>query len=88
MEDQAEGARRDRLRELDVILDALERLNLQEAKQLPDQVRSTLEGLGVKVGPRESISDLIERVWEMQERFLNPGTGEGGPSRKLSQLEG
>jgi hypothetical protein len=82
MEDQEERARRERLRELDTVLDALERLNLQEAKELPPGIRETLVSLGVSVAPRHNFSDLIEQIWALQEQFLTPGTAEGAPPRR------
>ena len=65
-----ESERRTRLHELDSILDALERLNLRDAKELPPSLRQRLHDLGVDAGPRSSVTKLIERVWELQEQFL------------------
>jgi hypothetical protein len=65
-----ESDRRTRLHELDSILDALERLNLRDAKELPATLRQRLHDLGVEAGPRSNVTKLIERVWEVQEQFL------------------
>lgn len=65
-----ESERRTRLHELDSVLDALERLNLRDAKELPASLRQRLHDLGVEAGPRSSVTKLIERVWELQEQFL------------------
>ncbi len=74
-----ESERRAHLHELDGILDALERLNLREAKELPPSLRQRLHDLGVEAGPRSNVSKLIERVWELQEGFL--GSGASAESR-------
>ena len=66
-----ESERRNHLHELDGILDALERLNLQDAKDLPQSLRRSLRELGLDPGPRANVTDLIERVWELQEQFLS-----------------
>jgi hypothetical protein len=77
-----ETARRARLHELDEVLDALERLNLEDARGLPTDLRDRLERIGVPVGGKPSFTTLIEQVWEMQEKFLNPG----GPGEVRGQL--
>jgi len=75
--------RRARLHELDTILDALEQLNLHDNTSLPKHLRDSLESAGVSVSPRATITELIERVWEAQERYLQPGSPEspGGALR-------
>ncbi len=83
MESTEEATRRERLHELDAVLDALERLNLEEASELPDALREKLGNLGVQAGARADFSALIERVWELQERFLQPGPADGGPTPLL-----
>ncbi|GAC1331926.1 MAG: hypothetical protein NVSMB17_10440 [Candidatus Dormibacteria bacterium] len=70
-----ETARRERLQSLDSILDRLERLNLQESNRLPAELRSDLEGAGVQVPARPNVSELIERVWELQEEYLDREEG-------------
>jgi hypothetical protein len=81
-----ESDRRNRLHELDGILDALERLNLQDANQLPAALRDRLRGVGLDSGPKANVTELIERIWELQEQFLSSGTSAegaqaGGPRR-------
>jgi hypothetical protein len=76
MEDRV---RRTKLQKLDVILDALERLNLADTSRLPAEVRQDLEGVGIRVPVRPNITDLIERVWELQEDYLD--REEGGDHR-------
>jgi hypothetical protein len=68
-----ESERRNRLHELDSILDALERLNLRDAKDLPASLRQRLHDIGLEAGPRANVTKLIERVWELQEQFLRSG---------------
>ena len=80
-----ESERRTHLHELDSILDALERLNLRDAKELPASLRERLHDLGVEAGPRSNVTKLIERVWEMQEQFLRSASSAenrpGAPQR-------
>ena len=80
-----ERARRARLQNLDGILDKLERLNLEETNRLSAELRRDLEGAGVRIPPRPVVSDLIERVWELQEEFLEreeSGEARGLPARR------
>ena len=79
MESANDTERRSRLHELDSVLDALEQLNLRDSTSIPSNLRQSLEELGVSV-PRNkpNITDLIERVWELQEHYLQSGT-EGPP---------
>ena len=79
-----ERARRARLQNLDSILDRLERLNLDETNRLSGELRRDLEGAGVRIPPRPNVSDLIERVWELQEEFLDreEGAERGLPARR------
>jgi len=72
--------RRTRLHELDQVLDALERLNLTDAQDLPGELRQRLEHLGIPVPPRPSFSGLIEAVWDLQEGLLISGGEPGGPA--------
>lgn len=65
-----EAERRYRLRRLDDLLEALERLNLNDAKELPAQVKERLEKEGIPVEPGISFSRLIELVWTQQEKYL------------------
>lgn len=81
--------RRNRLHELDGILDALERLNLHDSKDLPASLRRSLRDLGLGAGPRANVTELIERVWELQEQFLSsagPTEPVGLPQRSSQSL--
>jgi hypothetical protein len=75
-----ESERRNRLHELDAILDALERLNLHDAKELPDPLRQSLSDVGVDSTPNTNVTELIERVWELQEQFLSSGAPAEAPA--------
>lgn len=65
-----EAERRYHLRRLDDLLEALERLNLAEAKELPVAVKERIEKEGIVVEPGTSFSRLIELVWAQQEKYL------------------
>jgi hypothetical protein len=65
-----EAERRTNLRRLDDLLEALERLNLAEARELPTAVRDRLEREGVTIDPGVTFSRLIELVWSQQEKYL------------------
>ncbi|MHB8507819.1 MAG: hypothetical protein ACYDGR_04120 [Candidatus Dormibacteria bacterium] len=66
-------ARRARLHELDQILDALEQLNLQDSSEVPEALQLRLAAVGVESrAPHLEVSRLIERIWEIQEQFLQP----------------
>lgn len=65
-----EAERRYHLRRLDDLLEALERLNLAEAKELPTPVKERIEKEGIIVDPGISFSRLIELVWAQQEKYL------------------
>ena len=62
--------RRAQLQRLDSILDRLERLNLEESNRISSELRHDLEAAGIRIPPRPNVSELIERVWELQEEFL------------------
>ena len=65
-----EAERRYHLRRLDDLLEALERLNLAEAKALPAAVKARIEKEGIMVEDGISFSRLIEMVWAQQEKYL------------------
>jgi len=65
-----ETERRSNLRRLDDLLEALERLNLRDARELPAAVRQRLELEGIAVEPGVTFTRLIELVWAVQERYL------------------
>jgi hypothetical protein len=75
-----ESERRNHLHELDGILDALERLNLHDSKELPATLRRSLRDLGVEASPNTNVTELIERVWELQEQFLSSGMSAEAPA--------
>lgn len=64
-----ESERRVRLRDLDDVLDALERLNLKDSSTVPQALRERLNQAGVKTAGL-SVTELIEQVWSLQEEFL------------------
>jgi hypothetical protein len=65
-----EAERRYHLRRLDDLLEALERLNLAEAKTLPVAVKERIEKEGIVVDADTNFSKLIELVWAQQEKYL------------------
>jgi len=65
-----ETERRSNLRRLDDLLEALERLNLADAHELPQPVRERLVKEGIEIEPGVSFSRLIELVWAQQEKYL------------------
>ncbi len=65
--------RREVLRRLDDVLEALEQLNLAEASQLPDRVRRSLLAHEIPFEDGVEVRVLIERVWHKQEvHMLSP----------------
>ncbi len=62
--------RRNNLRRLDDILEALEQLNLNEVKTLPDLLAKRLVEIGIEDPREQSIPHLIEKVWGVQQPFL------------------
>ena len=67
---QLSGTPRDRLRQLDAILDDLEDLHLRELSNLPARTASALSDLGVADPHVHSVTELIDRVFELQEPVL------------------
>ncbi len=65
-----DSARREKLRDLDDILDALEQLNLADASTLPPSLRTRLQEFGLEAPAKANVTQLIESVWELQEQFL------------------
>ncbi|HEV1998044.1 MAG TPA: hypothetical protein VGR61_07945 [Candidatus Dormibacteraeota bacterium] len=77
--------RRAQLQRLDSILDRLERLNLEESNRLTGDLRRDLEAAGIRIPAKPNVSELIERVWELQEEFLErEESGEVAARRQLS----
>ncbi len=70
VQETADPERRQFLRRLDDILEALEQLNLQERPQLPETVRRSLLAQGIVCEDEPDVRALIERVWRKQEPFL------------------
>ena len=62
--------RRRALRRLDDLLEALEVLNLADARRIPEAVAERLEELGIEEPRGQSIARLIELVWKAQEPYL------------------
>lgn len=77
--------RRVQLQRLDSILDRLERLNLEESNRLTGDLRRDLEAARIRIPPKPNVSELIERVWELQEEYLDrEERGEVGAHRQLN----
>jgi hypothetical protein len=62
--------RRRQLRRLDDILEALEQLNLHDITWLPEPVATRLREIGIEQPEKHSITELIEKVWAVQQPFL------------------
>ncbi len=62
--------RRQNLRRLDDVLEALEQMNLHDRKELPDSLASRLVEIGIEKPHQYSITQLIEKVWAVQQPFL------------------
>jgi hypothetical protein len=65
-----DSERRQQLRRLDDVLEALEQLNLNDRKELPDVLAARLESLGVDQPRDYTITQLIEKVWGVQQPYL------------------
>jgi hypothetical protein len=65
-----ESDRRRILRRLDDLLEALEQLNLSESTVLPHALAEELRERGIESPNRYSPSDLIEKVWDLQQPYL------------------
>ena len=61
---------RDRLRQLDALLEDLEDLNLQDMAHVPVRIGSALMDLGVDDPYTLTITELIDRVFDLQEPVL------------------
>jgi hypothetical protein len=59
-----------KLRHLDGLLDDLEDLNLREIVEIPVRLGSSLVDLGVDNPYTQTVNELIERVFELQEPIL------------------
>jgi len=62
--------RRNNLRRLDDVLEALEQMNLHDEKELGDPLASRLVELGIERPHQHTITQLIEKVWAIQQPYL------------------
>jgi hypothetical protein len=62
--------RRQSLRRMDDVLEALEQLNLNDITELNDMLARRLVELGITDPYDFSIPQLIEKVWALQQPFL------------------
>ncbi len=62
--------RRQTLRRLDDILEALEQMNLREQRVLDEVLLRRLYELGLEDPRRFTVPQLIEKVWGMQQPYL------------------
>lgn len=62
--------RRNRLRRLDDVLEALEQMNLREQTELEQVLAERLVELGIEAPFDQTASQLIERVWAVQQPYL------------------
>lgn len=61
---------RHRLRRLDSLLDQLEALNLAEITPLPRRIATALQNAGVESPAERTVTELIDRVFDLQEPIL------------------
>lgn len=66
----AQPERRNQLRRLDDILEALEQLNLHDERTVPLLLLARLHEVGVRTPEALSIPQLIESVWALQQPYL------------------
>lgn len=62
--------RRNQLRRLDDVLEALEQLNLHDVRELPDFVAERVVELGIERPHQYTVTQLIEKVWAIQQPYL------------------
>jgi hypothetical protein len=62
--------RRQQLRRLDDILEALEQLNLREERTVPLPLLTRLHEIGVRDPENLAVPQLIEAVWALQQPYL------------------
>jgi hypothetical protein len=65
-----ESDRRRQLRRLDDILEALEQMNLCDKTILTQPLADELRGRGIESPHRYTVTELIEKVWELQQPYL------------------
>jgi hypothetical protein len=66
----AQPERRNALRRLDDILEALEQLNLHDERTVPLPLLTRLHEIGVREPESLQIPQLIEAVWALQQPYL------------------
>jgi hypothetical protein len=66
----AQPERRNQLRRLDDILEALEQLNLHEERTVPLPLLARLHEVGIRAPEALTIPQLIESVWALQQPYL------------------
>ena len=62
--------RRNQLRRLDDMLEALEQLNLHDITEVPDILLHRLADVGVREPGTLKVPQLIEAVWGLQQPYL------------------
>lgn len=62
--------RRQQLRRLDDVLEALEQMNLHDQRELPDFLAARLVEIGIEKPHQHSVTQLIEKVWAVQQPYL------------------
>ena len=62
--------RRNRLRRLDDVLEALEQLNLHDRTELPESLHIRLLEIGIETPEKFTVTQLIEKVWAVQQPYL------------------
>ncbi len=67
---QATDERRNTLRRLDDLLEALETLNLRDMTNVPPVLQARLVAVGVTDTGTQTVSKLIEQVWMLQQPHL------------------
>lgn len=67
---QFPSERRETLRRLDDLLEALEQLNLHEVRTVSPLLKARLVEVGVEVTPGRTVPQLIEQVWLLQQPHL------------------
>jgi hypothetical protein len=66
----AQPERRNQLRRLDDILEALEQLNLHEERTVPLPLLARLHEVGIRAPEALTIPQLIESIWALQQPYL------------------
>ena len=80
---QINNSPRLRLRQLDGVLDDLEDLNLRDIAAIPTRLGRALMDLGVANPYAQTITELIERVFDLQEPVLVAVRSRSGATRSM-----